>query len=272
MKETANRYTIALLSVVVVLALAALIALASAWPGALPLDRTIAGDPGNSSNIMENVTVANGTFTVEWYKDDGSPNGYYTIDGGSNVDERPRGLYDFLTGAGEDKWAYRYQFCGGGGPSIEFTATQYVNISADDDLEVCDVTTTDGCYAAHRFNFSINDSCTCTCINESALEMSVINVTWNGKGWHDTLTDGAKLYIYNFTSAAYEQLDTDTQTPAVEVTLTGEKTSSVSSYISPSGNVTILVKQTSAQTSGPGGVEYSHICTDYVKLVVTPDP
>jgi len=49
------------------------------------------------------------------------------------------------------------------------------------------------------------------------------------------------------------------------VTLTGEKTSSISSYISPSGNVTILVNQTSAQD-----MDVSHICTDYVKLVVTP--
>ena len=184
----------------------------------------------------------------------------YTIDGGSNVDERPKGFYDFLTEAGEDKWAFRYQFCGDGDPSIEFTPAQYVNISADDDLKVCDVTTTDGYYAAHRFNFSIN---------ESALEMGVINATWIGRGWHDTLTDGAKLYIWNFSTPGYELLQASANTED-EVTLTGEKTSSISSYISSSGNVTILVNQTSAQTQGLGGVKYSHICTDYVKLVVTP--
>jgi len=75
-----KQFLIIAIAMLVILALAALSAPASAWPGALPLDRTIAGDPGNSSNIKENVTVANGTFTVQWYKDDGSPNGYFDFD------------------------------------------------------------------------------------------------------------------------------------------------------------------------------------------------
>ena len=185
----------------------------------------------------------------------------YTIDGGSNVDERPKGFYDFLTEAGEDKWAFRYQFCGDGDPSIEFTPAQYVNISADDDLKVCDVTTTDGYYAAHRFNFSIN---------ESALEMGVINATWIGRGWHDSGPGyhGANLSIWNFTSAAYEELDSTTD--GTEVTLTGGVVVATPSDYVNSGNVTILVKQTSAQIPPPPTPRKSHICTDYVKLVVTP--
>ena len=170
-------------------------------------------------------------------------------------------VYDFSNNtpgtAGEDLWAYRYQFCGGG-PSTEFTAAQYANIAADDALEVCDVTTTDGCYAAHRFNFSIDET-----------DPVKINVTWIGRGWHDnaSATQGATLRIWNFTSAAYEQLNSTTS--GDPVTLTGGVVVTTSSDYVNSGNVTILVNQTSAD-AGRGA--HSHICTDYVKLVVTPDP
>ena len=218
----------------------------------------------NSTDSGENYT---GNFWNDWDDNSGYPS-TYDIDCGSNEDKRPWGLRDFLTCASVDRWAFRYQVGGSpgpGDPSTEFTPAQYVNISADDDLEVCNVTTTDGDYAAHRFNFSINDSCACTCINESASEMGVINVTWIGKGWHDTLTNGTKLRIYNFTSGGYEELGSTTLD--TEVTLTGETTSSISNYISPSGNVTILVNQTSPNNRR----DHSHICTDYVKVVIA-DP
>ncbi|MCK4459165.1 MAG: hypothetical protein KAU52_05525, partial [Methanosarcinales archaeon] len=205
----------------------------------------------------------------DWDDNSGYPS-TYDIDGGSNVDERPKGFYDFLTGASDDKWAFKYQVGdnpGAGDPSIEFNTTEYAAIKADDGVSACNTTTTDGRYAAHRFNFSINDSCTCTCINESALEMSVINVTWNGKGWHDSSPestyDGAYLYIWN--GADYEELANNSGDDGW-VYLTGEKTSSISSYII-SGNVTILVKQKSVDT----GRKHSHICTDYVKVVIA-DP
>ena len=238
-----------------------------------------AWDNGNSNNWNSTELSKNyiGNRWKDWQNNSGYPCNY-TIDGGSNVDKRPRGLYDFLTGAGVDKWAFKWQltqaqFNSGSPiyPDTEFNATEYAAIKADDGVFACNTTTDDGYYAAHRFNFSINDSCTCTCINESALEMSVINVTWNGIGKHDsaTATDGAKLYIYNFTLAAYEQLNSTIL--STEVTLTGGVVVTTSSDYVNSGNVTILVNQTSPQTTGLG-TDYSHIETDYVKLVVTPDP
>jgi len=167
-------------------------------------------------------------------------------------------VYDFSTGAGVNKWAYRYQVGANptaNDPSTVFTAVQYANISVDDDLKVNDVTTTNGNYAAHRFNFSIA---------ESAPEK--INVTWIGRGYRGAVggqDEGATLYIYNFTSGTYEQLASTTLD--TEVTLTGEKTSSISSYIN-SGNATVLVKQ-----NYPHGLQgASYIETDYVRLVVTP--
>jgi outer membrane protein assembly factor BamB len=174
--------------------------------------------------------------------------------------------YDFNTARARESpkkaWAFKYQVGnspGAGDPSEEFNATEYANIRFDDTVYASNQTTTDGYYAAHRFNFSIDD-------NEESW-ITKINVTWNGKGYRDAQggsDDGATLYIRNFTSAAYELLQNSGNTYA-EVTLTGEKTSSISSYIN-AGNVTILVKQNSPH--GLAGV--SHIETDYVKLVVTP--
>ena len=169
-------------------------------------------------------------------------------------------FYDFSTGAGVDKWAYRYQVDGSptaSDPNTEFTTSQYTNISADDDLNVSDVTTTIDYFAAHRFNFSINETAP-----------PEINVTWNGKGWHDdaVATQGAKLYIWNFSSGAYEELANNSI--GTEATLTGDVTSSISNYIN-SGNVTILVEQKSAQSGRGNNVKYSHIETDYVRVVVT---
>ena len=177
----------------------------------------------------------------------------------------PHGLanvsrYDFRTGAGEDKWAFRNETSATlsvSVPNIEFTTAQYYKINTSDNTRQEDQTSQDGYYAAHRFNFSII---------EDPSDIRKINVTWEGIGDHDSAdaTDGAKLYIYNFTSAAYELLQASADTNQ-EMTLTGEKTSSISSYIN-ANNVTILVNQTSPQTEELGEKMYSHIWTDYVKL------
>lgn len=174
-------------------------------------------------------------------------------------------VYDFSDDtpgtAGEDLWAYRYQVDSTptvSDPSTEFTSAQYTNIAADDALEVCDVTTTNGDYAAHRFNFSIDET-----------NPEKINVTWIGKGWHDNggTNNGTYLYIWNFTSAAYEELANNIN-DGNEATLTGGVVVTTPSNYINSDNVTILAKQKSAYARG----KKSHICTDYVKLVVTPDP
>jgi len=90
-----------------------------------------------------------------------------------------------------------------------------------------------------------------------------INVTWDGKGYHDNGNNGATLYIWN--GSGYEQLDTtDSGDENTEITLTGGVTSSIGSYIN-GGNVTVLVEQNTKQAD-----YFSYIETDYVKLVVTP--
>ena len=173
--------------------------------------------------------------------------------------------YDFgssLTGTpGTDAWAYEKQVDNSptaSNPSTVFDSTGYGKIKKDDQDRKESVTDTNGRYAAHRFNFSID---------EAAADITTINVTWNGIGDHDSLTNGAKLYMYNFTAGSYRQLNSTTSGADVDLTGSISTTLGISNYIS-SSNVTILVNQTSADT----GRKHSHIETDYVKLVVTPDP
>jgi hypothetical protein len=171
-------------------------------------------------------------------------------------------VYDFSTGAGTDKWAFRPETpatLSVNEPHINFTDAQYDNIKVDDDTNYrSDETETTNYYAAHRFNFSIS---------ENPDDISKINVTWNGKGWHDSnpgsTYDGANLYLWNGTG--YEELANNSGDDDW-VYLTGENESAASTYIN-SGNVTILV----VQKSPDGGKKNSHIETDYVKLVITPE-
>jgi len=212
-----------------------------------------------------------GNYWDDWQNNSGFP-GSYEIDGNSNKDKRPKGLYDFLTGASEDKWAYRWQinqteFDSGSPiyPNTELTTDpdEYAKIKVDDEDPKYDYTNGNGNYSAHRFNFSIS---------ENTSKITKINVTWNGKGWHDRVPpndNGSTLYIWNFSSASYDQLATTTS--GDEVTLTGEKTTSISSYIN-AGNMTILVKQNTAQEKVGQKTYYSHIETDYVRVVICATP
>ena len=184
-------------------------------------------------------------------------------------------VYDFsdnFSGTpGEDAWAFRYQVDAkppntNGVPNTEFTPTQYGYIKTDNGVYQSDVTTTDGNYAAHRFNFSIT---------ESPSSITKINVTWNGKGWHDSggTANGTYLYLYNFSATSapyYDELDNNSGV-GTDATLTGEKASAASNYVN-GGNVTVLVVQKSAQSTPELDTYASHIETDYIKLVITPDP
>ncbi|RZN36787.1 MAG: hypothetical protein EF813_06410 [Methanosarcinales archaeon] len=166
--------------------------------------------------------------------------------------------YDFDVGAGTDKWAYEGEVSGTPATVNDPTGAigSYSNIRVDDGTYETYVTSTNGKYAAHRFNFSID--------NEESW-ITKINVTWNGKGYRGAVggdDGGTTLYIWNGT--AYEELANNSV--GTDATLTGEKTSGINSYTN-SGNVTVLVKQKSADA---GAREHSHIETDYVKLVVTP--
>jgi len=175
--------------------------------------------------------------------------------------------YDFTTGAGLDRWAYRYQTdakpaVNDTTPDIEFISNtnpkkdQYVKISTDNRKMQSDSTDLEGYYAAHRFVFDIT---------QPVEDVLTIEVLWNGKGAHtDRKNSGATLYIWNGTG--YEELATTTSTK--EVYLSAELTEGFGNYIED-GNLTVLVEQNSAQTVKGKRSLASKLSTDYVKVDIT---
>ena len=210
--------------------------------------------------------------SVTWHYYYSGEDGFYPSCGGfqvkwvNRVKIYPPHLHDFNETGDTTGWAFGNETGASPGaddPNTEFDSTAYDNIADDDGTFQSDVTTTDGNYAAHRFNFSIETS---NAKDGPIAKIQKLNVTWNGKGSHDSLTDGANLYIYNYSTPGYELLQAsgDTEDP---VYLTGAITSGISNYVSASNNVTVLVKQTSAHDDEEED-PCSHIETDYVSLEV----
>lgn len=127
-------------------------------------------------------------------------------------------------------------------PTTEITSCS--NIATDNN--VYESTTVDSGYAAHRFEFTIN---------QSSSDVANITATWVGRGSGDS-SDGESLYIWN--STGYEELDNTISSS--EATLSGTKTTGLSNYIDGNKKVILLVVQNS-----DGG---STLETDYVKLEV----
>lgn len=173
-------------------------------------------------------------------------------------------IYDFsnntLGRVGICLFAYRDQASGlpptvNNDPNNEFSTTEYNKIKYDDQSFQTDATATEGKHAAHRFVFNV--SC---CFNVSNLD--AINVTWNGKGYHDDpeADDGVNLYIWNGTG--YETLATSNDED--EHILTGEKTTNLGNYIN-NDKVIVLAEQ---KYPDDGLGSHSTIETDYIKLVL----
>ena len=145
--------------------------------------------------------------------------------------------YDFSSGGGTDRWAYKYQAntnppSANNIPSIEFGG--YANISADDGIMEYDFADTTGFYATHRFDFKIS---------ENKGNITGINVLWNGigrsGGWLPG-NDGATLYLWNFSSGSYEEFATSLS--AGEIYLTAN-VSSIENFVNSTGHIIVLVEQ-----------------------------
>ena len=237
----------------------------------IEINRCGEGGEGGKNNTLENNTVCynegKDIFVVSaGYNNHGDEN---TCNTTSNYDDTgTKGCtYCCL------KAAYRYQVNANpptacNVPSTEFTGKpylsgQYLNISADDSLNVSDKTSDNNYYATHRFNFSID---------KDLATINNITVTWIGRGWHDTSgKHGANLSIYNFSSGTGYKLLNSTNLNT-EVTFTRgltNTTGNITDYIN-AGNITVLVDQKSPQTynSRTGTYYRSYICTDYVQLEV----
>ncbi len=175
-------------------------------------------------------------------------------------------LYDFSSGAGSDKWAYRYQVSGkppsaNDVPATEFASSQYGKIDTNDGMMQNDGANSRGYHATHRFVFQISE-------NEE--NISYIDVFWNGRGESNGFSageDGVTLYIWNYTSGNYAELDSNSD--ASEVDLTGTIAASVENFIDADGNITILTEQNADYLQWWFFIRTSELWTDYVSVNVT---
>lgn len=172
--------------------------------------------------------------------------------------------YDFKTGAGIDKWAYRYQHnakppATNDVPNIEFTSAHYNRIKIDDGTVHIDLTSRRRYYAIHRFEFDIA---------EPDSSITKLDVLWDGEGSRRFGTHGATLYIRNFETGEYEQLDRKTD---VHITLEGTIANNIEDYIDD-GSLIIIAEQNSAQWRFWRWTFRSQLGTDYVKVDVTSTP
>ena len=175
--------------------------------------------------------------------------------------------YDFSTGAGSDKWAYRRQASvkppgTNDVPSTEFTTAEYGRIESNNNVFQEDITDAGSYYSTHRFTLKIQ---------EDISSITSIYVLWNGKGYTESsgsgAIDGATLYIWNSANGEYE--NKNTTTTSSEVDLSYNITSGIGNYIDADGNLRILVEQNTYTRWKQGAYRYSHIQTDYVKADVS---
>ncbi len=170
-------------------------------------------------------------------------------------------IYDFSTGAGVDKWAYRKQHNEkppgtDDVPGTEFNDVQYNRIGTRDGLMQLDNTNRYGYYAIHRFRIRILTP---------ASEITGINISWYGIGFRFLGTNGASLYVWNTTAGRYELLD---RANSIALELNGELSGDIQHYLSDDGCITLIVEQNSPQGRLWWIPLRSVLGTDYIRLEV----
>jgi hypothetical protein len=144
-------------------------------------------------------------------------------------------------------------------PSATLTAAEYDSIEVDDALLYTTSATTSGNYAQIRFEIVLD---------EPEAAVTSLDVQWIGRGVNSSgaRNDGARLYIWNYSTAAYELLEASGDTD-VEVTLGATRSSSLTSYIGGASQDTVLLLVVSEDTRAGGGSS-NQLRTDYVSLDV----
>ena len=144
-------------------------------------------------------------------------------------------------------------------PSTVLNSSEYDKIEADDGLFHIFDASANGQYALMRFVIQID---------ENQGDVGRIALTWNGKGINakSGKTDGATLYIWNYSGSNYEQLQASADTEA-ELVLTAAISSAAANYIGGAGEdtITLLVGSNDRRTAGKANELY----TDYVKVVIS---
>ena len=214
------------------------------------------------------VGTPSGTYYLQVNATDNSPNRNSNTSVSIPLTVLPSEVvttYDFTTGASTDKWAFRKQHNAkppavNDVPNIVFTSAQYNKIKVNDGTYQVDGSSANGYYAIHRFKFDLAEP-------ESSI--TKLDILWDGAGYIRWGTRGATLYIWNFETGAYEQLDTSTDT---YITLEGTITDNIGDYIDDDGSLIIIAEQNSAQWKWWWWTFRSRIGTDYVKVDVTYTP
>lgn len=141
-----------------------------------------------------------------------------------------------------------------------FTSFQYDKIETDDGTLQADQTSQRRYYAIHLFKFNIA---------EPEAIITKLDVLWDGGGYRRFGTHGATLYIRDFETGKYEQLDRKTD---VYITLEGTIADNIGDYIDDDGSLIIIAEQNSAQWRFWRWTFRSQLGTDYVKVDVTSTP
>ena len=144
-------------------------------------------------------------------------------------------------------------------PANQLTAAQYNQIEVDDGIFYVFNATTNNRYAQMRFVIQID---------ENKSRVSRIDATWNGRGVNanPSRTDGACLYIWNYSTGAYNLLQNSGNTEA-EATLTGTITTNPGNYIggASQNTITLFVVSNDYRQN-----QNNQVYTDYVKVGITP--
>jgi len=144
-------------------------------------------------------------------------------------------------------------------PTTELNFTQYNQIEINDGTFYIYSVSSNNNYAQIRFEIRIDE-----------LKSSVTQIVamWNGRGVNanNGRTDGASLYIWNYSSSGYDLLQPSADTED-EVTLTGTLVSSVANYIGGAGQDTIMLFVVSNDRRS--GSHSNQLYTDYVELEIT---
>lgn len=130
--------------------------------------------------------------------------------------------YDYSTGAGTDKWAYRGLVNAkppATGPDLglaEFTGAEYTNIGVDNDQKVAQTSTTGTTWSAMNFKINIAEDPT-----------KITTITFLNKA--GCSTQGGTWYIWNYNTSSWEVLDDSAVTGKRDWTAT--KTENIGDYI-----------------------------------------
>lgn len=173
-------------------------------------------------------------------------------------------LYDFDNSThGLNVWAYDGQ-SSTDPPNNETTPSSQLNFLEYPDIEGNDSD-------SHSYNTSSNNNHSMMRyvfkISEDEADVLRIDVEWVGRNYneHGSREDGVELYIWNYDSGSYEQLDDSGDTES-EVTLTGTVEANLGQYLGgASGDtITILAQSRDRQSGNRDNILYC----DYVSLTL----